>query len=198
MRRMGIVALFTASLALLSSGAALAADKFGGKDELTTLSGVYASSAPEPWYGGYGTRRFTFENGTWGLTFVHALDPQMTQKTFSFRTAGPYRIEAPSAVVPGAFEAVFVEKVKYLTLLTSDANIIQAFGLAACGLTLNAEKDISVSGCAAWRPVSVCSEDHDLLAISAEGLQFGVRPADNDMCTPDKRPTALLQPVVKQ
>jgi hypothetical protein len=69
-------------------------------------------------------------------------------------------------------------------------------GMADCGLTVNLEADISVTGCAAWRPVAVCGEDHDLLALSDAGLHFGVRPADNDMCTPDKLPTALLPAVV--
>jgi hypothetical protein len=69
-------------------------------------------------------------------------------------------------------------------------------GLADCGLTPNLETDISATGCAAWRPVAFCGEDHDLLALTAEGLHFGVRPADNDMCVPDRRPTALLPAVV--
>ncbi len=52
--------------------------------------------------------------------------------------------------------------------------------------------------CAGWKPVSECREDHDLLAISAAGLQFGVRAArQTNMCTADRRPTALLQPVVR-
>ncbi len=63
-------------------------------------------------------------------------------------------------------------------------------GMADCGLTPNLETDISETGCAAWRPVSVCGQDHDLIAMTEGGVQFGVRPADNDMCTADKRPTA--------
>ena len=38
----------------------------------------------------------------------------------------------------------------------------------------------------------------NMRAIDAEGrLFFGVRPRDNDMCTADKTPTALLDPVVR-
>jgi hypothetical protein len=44
--------------------------------------------------------------------------------------------------------------------------------------------------------VADCGTDHDLLALDATGLRFGQRPMDNDMCTPDRRPTALLGPVV--
>jgi hypothetical protein len=71
-------------------------------------------------------------------------------------------------------------------------------GLAACGLPVNLEADISVTGCAAWKPVAVCGEDHDLLALDDTGLRFGVRPRDNDMCTADRTPAALLPAVVRR
>jgi hypothetical protein len=72
-------------------------------------------------------------------------------------------------------------------------------GMAHCGLRTGVMTDISKAGCAHWAPVSVCREDNDLLAIDAVGkLFFGVRPNDNDMCSPEKRPTALLPAVVKR
>lgn len=175
-----------------------AAEGYSGRSQLEGLSGVYASSAPEPWYGGFGTRRFTFERGSWSLVFTHALDANMHKPTFRFRTEGPFTVGAESRVVPGAFDAIFYEDVKHVTLLTADAGIVSAFGFGACGLMLNVEVDISKTGCAGWKPVAECREDHDLLALSAAGLHFGVRPRDNDMCTADRRPTALLQPVIRQ
>lgn len=192
------VAAWASVLLIGAAAVATAQEPFGGQDQLERLSGVYASTSPEAWYGGHGTRRFTFGNGKWSLVFTHALDPGMQKRTFQFRTEGPYTVGAASRVVPGAFETVFFEDVKYVTLLTADAAIVNAFGFADCGLKLNVEIDISRTGCAGWKPVSECREDHDLLAISAHGLHFGVRPRDNNMCTPDRRPTALLQPVVKQ
>lgn len=161
---------------------------------LQTLSGTYASAGPEDWgRGTFGRRTFTFDRGAWTLDFVLALDPGFTAPVFAFRTHGTYRVGAPSAAVPGAFEAVFGEDAKHVTLLTTDPGLAQAFGLSACGLTPGVEKDVSAQGCAAWRPVAVCAEDHDLLALSTTGaLHFGVRPADNDLCTADKRPVALL------
>jgi hypothetical protein len=181
-----------------SAGIAVTQESFGGRDQLERLSGVYASSAPEQWYGGFGTRRFSFDRGKWSLVFTHALDAGMQNRTFQFRTEGPYQIGAASSAVPGAFDAIFFEDVKYVTLLTGDVNIINAFGFAGCGLKVNVEVDISKTGCAGWKPVAECREDHDLLAISAAGLQFGVRPRDNNMCSADRRPTALLQPVIRQ
>jgi hypothetical protein len=154
------------------------------------------SPAVEEWYGGYGTREFVFADGQWSLTFTHALDPAMTMRTFQFRTGGAYRVGEPSPAVEGAFHTVFDEDWKHVTLLTPVPEIVAGMGMADCGLTVNLETDISDTGCAAWPPVAVCGEDHDLLALTDAGLHFGVRPADNDMCTADRTPTALLPAVV--
>jgi hypothetical protein len=196
--RSALTAALATALVVGSTSLAAAQENFGGRDQLEGLAGVYASSAPEQWYGGYGTRRFSFDHGKWSLVFTHALDANMQNRTFQFRTEGPYKVGTPSVAVPGAFEAVFFEDVKLVTLLTSDASIISAFGFASCGLKHGIEVDISKTGCAGWKAVAECREDHDLLAISAAGLHFGVRPRDNNLCAADRRPTALLQPVIRQ
>ena len=190
----GIAAALLAGIMGLA-GAARAEEGFAGREALEGLSGRYASAAPEPWYGGHGLRDFSFGEGRWSLVFTHALDPEMRRPSFAFRTFGPYRVGAPSAAVPGAFEAVFTEERKLVTLLTDDPRVIAAFGFAGCGLRPGVEVDVSERGCAGWRPVAACAEDHDLLALDARGLHFGVRPRDNDMCTAERRPTALLPPV---
>jgi hypothetical protein len=173
---------------------------YQGADAIAALNGTWASSAPEDWgRGTFGTRSFTFDAGTWSLDFALALDPGMNAKVFEFHTTGTYEVLAPSTVVPGAFDMLFREAEKAVTLRATDPALVQAFGLAECNLTPDVKTDISATGCAIWKPVAVCGEDHDLLALDAAGnLYFGVRPADNDMCTPDKRPTALLPAVVKQ
>jgi hypothetical protein len=163
---------------------------------LQALTGTWVSPAVENWHGGFGTREFVLADGRWSLIFTHALDPAMTRRTFQFRTGGAYTVMGPSPAVPGAFHTVFDEDWKHVTLLTDVPEVIAGMGMAGCGLTPNLETDISATGCAAWRPVADCGQDHDILSLTDAGLQFGVRPADNDMCTPDKVPTALLSPVV--
>lgn len=172
------------------------ADTASDRAALEALNGTYHSAAVEKWYGGFGTREFVFADGKWSLTFIHALDPGMTQRTFKFRTGGSYKVKEPSASVPGAFHAVFSEDWKHVTLLTPVKEIAAAMGMAECGLTVNLEADISAKGCGAWPSVAACGEDHDLLALSAEGVHFGQRPSDNNMCTADRTPTALLPAVV--
>lgn len=181
----------------LAAGAASAGD-WAGPEALATLEGTWESPAAEPWYGGWGTREFVFRDGQWTLTFTHALDPAMTLRTFQFRTGGGYEVRE-AAAVDGAFHTVFDEDWKHLTLLTPDAGLAAAMGMGECGLVPNLEADISATGCAGWRPVELCGEDHDLFAMTAEGgLHFGVRPADNDMCTADRLPAALLPAVVRR
>ena len=168
------------------------------KTALQQLSGTYMDLNPYAYGEAFGQRVFTFDEGKWTLEFTLGLDPNLEMQVFKFRTHGTYQVLEPSNIVPNAFNALFLEDKKYLTLLTDNTDLIQAFGFSACDLQTNVEKDISEEGCALWAPVSVCNEDHDLLSLDEAGLlYFGVRPADNNMCTPDRRPTALTPGVSK-
>ncbi len=195
MTRLMGAALLAASL-LGGAGAAAAQEGWAAPEDLAALSGTYHSAAPEPWYGGWGTREFVFQGGQWSLTFVHALDPGMTMRTFQFRTGGAYEVGEASDAVEGAFRTVFDEDWKHVTLLTADPEVAAAMGMGGCDLPVNLEADISETGCAAWPSVAACGQEHDLLAMDAGGIYFGARPADNDMCSEDKTPTALLPAVV--
>ncbi len=41
------------------------------------------------------------------------------------------------------------------------------------------------------RPIASCPADYDLVKVENDALVFGSRPADNDMCSSEKRPTSL-------
>lgn len=169
------------------------------KTALQHLSGRYIDPKGVDWgRGTYGTRVFTFDQGTWTLTFTLALDPAMQQPVFVFRTVGTYTVGEKSPTVAGAYHALFTERQKFVTLKTADQKLAQGFGLAACGFTKDVEQDISARGCALWKPVAECGADYDLLALGPKGqLYFGLRPPDNDLCTAARRPTKLNVPVVK-
>lgn len=188
--------------ALLAASLAFVAKKRSAEDakkKLQNLSGTYKDPKGVNWgRGTYGTREFTFDKGKWTLNFVLALDPEMKNQVFVFRTAGTYKVLDKSTSVKDAYNALFLEDKKFVTIKTADQNLLTAFGLAPCGFVKDVEKDISITGCSLWKPVSECNEDHDLLYLDKEGkLYFGVRPPDNNMCTADKRPTQLYLPVVK-
>ncbi|MDX2128886.1 MAG: hypothetical protein SFU91_07620 [Chloroherpetonaceae bacterium] len=170
------------------------------KHKLETLHGTYSDQIAVDWgRGTYGKSVFTFNNGHWTLHFTLALDSLLKNPVFVFRTVGFYKVIEPNSSLPNTFNAIFYEDKKWVTLKTSDPKLAEAFGLSSCGLLPNIEKDISETGCSLWKPVKACNEDHDLLSLDSEGrLYFGLRPPDNDMCTPEKRPKTLYLPVIKQ
>ena len=189
--------LLVFALAIFS--VACAQNKSSDKQALENLNGTYADPQGVDWgQGTFGKRKFTFNNGKWSLKFIMALDPQLKNQIFVFRTVGTYSVLDKSKSVTDAYNAVFIEDKKFVTLKTDIPDIIKGFGLVGCDLTKDIEKDISESGCSLWKSVADCSEDHDLLKMDADGkLYFGVRPHDNDMCTEDKRPKSLTPAVVK-
>jgi len=194
------IILFVATLvAAIATSAYKPADTENDlKQRLQTLSGTYADAKPYAYGQAWGQRVFTFNKGKWTLVFTLALDPELKMKVFEFRTIGNYKLQEKSVSVANTYNAVFYEDKKFVTVKTTDQNLINAFGFAPCQITPNIEKDISENGCSAWKSVKACPGDYDLLSLDDEGkLYFGERPADNDMCSPEKRPTTLTPPVVK-
>lgn len=187
-----ILQALTASVVLGTVCGTAQADRFWPQTAVETVTGTYRTVVPEPWYGGYGIREFIMQDGAWELIFTHATDPHMVNRTFQYRAAGPYDVLEASGDVDGAFAGHFTYKWKHLTLLTDDPALQQAYGLSECGLTVGLEADISESGCGNWLPVAECDADYDLIALTDAGIFWGVRAEDNNMCTPDKMPKALL------
>jgi hypothetical protein len=187
-----IIAFVTICFAFKSSN-----DKYL-KTKLENLSGTYADANPYPYGQAWGKRVFTFDKGKWTLDFTLSLDPDMKMQVFKFRTFGTYKVQEKSNKVANTYEAVFYEEKKFLTLKTTDENLINAFGFAPCNMTVDVEQDVSEKGCSGWKSVKDCPGDYDLLSLNKEGnLFFGNRPQDNDMCSPENRPTSLTPAVVK-
>jgi hypothetical protein len=168
------------------------------KYKLEHLSGTYADAKPYNYGKAWGKRVFTFDKGKWTLLFTLGLDPELKMQVFQFRTFGTYKVQDKSSKVADTYNALFTEEKKLLTLKTSDENLIKAFGFALCNMTIDIEQDVSEKGCSGWKSVAECPGDNDLLSLDKDGkLYFGNRPQDNDMCSPEKRPTSLTPPVVK-
>jgi hypothetical protein len=185
------------AIATITFAFTLSADK-DIKSKLENLSGTYADAKPYAYGQAWGKRVFSFDKGKWTLHFTLALDPEMKMQVFQFRTFGTYKVQEKSSKVADTYNAVFYEEKKLLTLKTNDENLIKAFGFAPCNMTINVEQDVSEKGCSGWKSVAECPGDYDLLSLDKKGkLYFGNRPQDNDMCSPEKRPTSLTPPVVK-
>lgn len=139
----------------------------------------------------------TFDIGAknWAIDFDMFSDRTCTTRFVTLHIEGPYAIGAASTVVPGARDAKFSFSKKTITAHVDAAEqfLSGANGCAIPGFAIGVARDISVTGCAAMgqRPIAACEADYDLAHVEGERLTFGARPADNDLCTPAKRPVAL-------
>ena len=137
---------------------------------------------------------FDLEATTWTLDYDTFGDAACASPFLTVHIDGPYEIGAPSAV-EGAHEARFGFDHKTVTP-HGDAAVSFLGSLGECGSgtwTDGVAGDVLTAGCLGLgqRPGSSCSADYDLVSLAADGLHFGQRPTDNDMCTPERRPAAL-------
>lgn len=161
-------------------------------------SAVCESMAPNPdGSRTYFKRHFTLTQKEWTLHFQAFGDAACTAKLFTARVEGPYTLLQDSAQVPGATEGNFQFARQYMTAYVQP--VADWFQGAKCGSgpwKVGEEKETSTTGCVFLRPVAACGTDHDVVKVEGKQLFFGRRPADNDMCTPDKRPQALAEVAV--
>jgi hypothetical protein len=131
----------------------------------------------------------------WALDYVTYGDAACSTPFLTVRIDGPYEIGPPSPVVPGAYEARFGFAHKTVTPHGAAA-VGFLSSLSGCGSgswTDGVAGDVLAAGCPGLgqRPLDACPADYDLVSIEGRSLRFGSRPADNDMCTPERRPTEL-------
>ncbi|MDY7232237.1 hypothetical protein [Hyalangium rubrum] len=193
--------LFASLVALLT--VACASTPEGAKTAVKPqdLKGTWSSPTCEAAGGtNFIQRHFTLTENTWTLNLDAFGDAQCQTKLFTARVQGPYTLEKDSAAVPGATEGNFGFGELYMT--PHLPALAEAFQNAKCGTgtwKVGEEQRTTETGCLFFQPTSACGTDHDLVKVDGEQLFFGQRPADNNMCTPDKRPAALTaKPVVKR
>jgi hypothetical protein len=140
-------------------------------------------------------RTIAFDNTAdkWDLHVATFGDDKCAKRKSDLHIAGAYTIGAASTTVTDAWEGTF--SFATLELTADDAKTAKALG-KLCGIKkMKAGKasDLSAKGCVALgvHPLAQCAADNDIVAVQSGKLRFGVRPADNDLCTTDKRPTAL-------
>lgn len=163
------------------------------------LAGRYISACtPQPQADGstnYFKLDFDLSATRWALDYIVFADEACSTKALTVNIEGPYEQTAPSDAVEGAWEARFAFDAKRMTPHV-DFMVQTLSSIPGCGSSdwaLDQTSDISTQGCAAFGqyPISECGADYDLVKLSDGGIQFGARPADNKMCEPAARPTAL-------
>jgi hypothetical protein len=190
-----------AALATLSLTAACGTTRVQTKD----LAGDWSSPTCEAIPNGDGSnsyvqRNFQLTEEAWTLKLDAFGDAGCSFKLFTARVGGPYTLEKDSEKVAGATEGNFALREQAFTAHVQD--LATMFANAKCGTRewkVGEEQSTASTGCLFFRPTSACGMDHDVVKVEGNQLFFGARPADNDMCTADKRPTALAPlPVVKR
>ena len=197
---------FRLSLVLLglASGCATTAQTSGPQTHVKpeALTGSWTSAVCESMSNADGSttyfkRHFTMTPGEWSLKFQAFGDPGCTVGLFTARVEGPYTLGQDSAKVDGATEANFGFRRHFMTAHVQQ--VADWFQGAHCGTEpwkVGQEQETTATGCVFLRPVASCGADHDVVKVTGRELFFGQRPADNDMCAPSKRPTALTRVAV--
>ena len=136
---------------------------------------------------------FEFTETTWDLDYASFGDDACTMGFMTVNIAGDYTLEGASEVVEGARDGTFGFTTKTTTGHSADAAAFIDTTCETTGTEVDVAFDLS-GGCAGLGayPIADCAADYDIVKLNEDGtLSFGARPADNDMCTPEKRPTSF-------
>lgn len=169
-----------------------AANAFEGGDLVGTWVGpCFPSPAGD---GSFNQLTFRMTEADWDLDYVAHGDEACSgaAKFMTVNIKGPYALGDASDAAEGARQGVFSFTTKTVTAHQDGA---VAFLKEACGMeTLEVGKAADLNGgCAKLGayPVADCGADYDIVKLDGATLHFGKRPADNNMCAEDKRPTTF-------
>lgn len=138
--------------------------------------------------------QFDLTDTTWKLDYVAYGDAACATAFLTVHIEGGYRLIAPSPTIAGAWNAEFAFTTKTVTPASDGAAQFLA-GASGCnrpGFAAGQATDILDAGCAGLGayPRMGCPAEHDIVVRDADTLRFGARPADGNLCTDDRRPTA--------
>ncbi len=178
-------------------------DKVPTAPVLPVLAGTYAEESCRKITNADGTDSFVKQSwiitpSTWSRDVVVYGDDQCTTKQATIHADGPYNVTGPSKSVPGAFD---VDRAFSHRVVTAHVDgyiaVLQSYGCGKAPYAVNEPQDVLAGGCKDLG-LMPCDKEHDIVKLDKDTIAFGKRPADNDICTPDKRPTELETPLKKQ
>ena len=142
--------------------------------------------------GSFNQLTFRMTETEWDLDYVAHGNAECTAKFLTVNIKGPYTIGDASAVAEGAHEGTFSFAAKTVTPHMEPAVDVVNKACGTDGAKLGEALDLS-GGCAGLGayPITDCPADNDIVMVKDNVLSFGKRPADNNMCSPDKRPTSF-------
>ena len=142
--------------------------------------------------GSFNQLTFNLTEAQWDLDYNAYGNAECTALFLAVKIQGPYSLEGASSAADGAREATFGFATKTVTAHMDPAvDVIKN----ACGfeeVAVGTPIDIS-GGCAGLGayPIADCGQDYDIVSLTDNVLGFGARPADNNMCTKENRPTSF-------
>ncbi len=173
------------------------------EDTLDLLQGTWTSEACESDGTNAFRRTFSFSGDRWEIAFVTYGDAECTPEMalIQFDFGGVVEIDDPSDAVDGALDAFFGFSSRTITPVSDAAAAFLNDG-SACGSAdwqTGTARDVQTDGCPDFGvlPADACAGEFDLVALEEQTLRLGTRPADNNLCTDELRPTSLGDALVR-
>lgn len=191
MRRATLVLVFVVAACSGSEGTL---QEGSGSVEALDLAGRWLGPCAAAGDGTYFVLDFDLSAADWSVDYVVHGDEACSSPLLTVAIEGPYALTGASEAVSGAWEGTFSFSSKQMTPHVADlAAALDGAGCGSAPWTIGSAQDVYEAGCPAFGqyPEASCSADYDIVSRTGETLQFGARPADNDMCSEDKRPQAL-------
>ncbi len=175
-----------------------------------SIRGHWVSSALEKRPGANGSttyllRDFTSDDQRSTARLMLYSDPEGTQHTLTIYLEGPYTIGKPSTAVPGAYEGDFhFDRAKLTAHNDFFLNLLGSASAGTCGnepWELDVEQDVTATRGCLPLGLDLVNRDteYDIVKVEGDKLYYGARPADGSgLDKPEKRPTALQVPLVRQ
>ena len=139
--------------------------------------------------------RLSFDIGAddWKLDYATFADAECKVPFLTVRIEGDYQVTEQAAQASPGWEGRFgfTRKSTKAHMQAASDFLASPKGCGAGVFPVGAEVDVGKDGCAGLgqRPIASCKQDFDLVFQEGDTLAFGERPADNDLCTKEKRPT---------
>ncbi len=120
------------------------------------------------------------------------LDPDATERMFTYESVGPYEIVGPSGEIPGALDVNLWNDSSTMTIHVDQPQVWTAIGMGDCPLRLGEAVDISE--CVSGPPFMVANcMDMDVAMVDGAGGRLRMGEEGVDRCV--ERPAGLSETV---
>lgn len=142
---------------------------------------------------------YALTENTWSIDhFVH-LDATCSEKFLTVHSEGTYELGEPAG--QGAYELKWTILKKSITPHNeAAAKYLSSDGCKLPGFESGKPMDLAKNDCGNLGQESIerCPVEFDLVNVSGDWIAFGLRPAEGDICAPQRRPKVVAAMVLKR